>query len=34
MAKTHWQRKDVTQHYLEQIRGEIPFGANQAKMML
>lgn len=34
MAATNWQRHDVTQHYLEQIRGGIPFGAEQAKIML
>ncbi|MFB9985974.1 class I SAM-dependent methyltransferase [Bacillus benzoevorans] len=34
MAKTTWQREDVTQHYLEQVRGGIPFGAEQVKMML
>ena len=34
MATTNWQRYDVTQHYLEQIRGGIPFGAEQAKIML
>lgn len=34
MAKTNWQRQDITQHYLEQIRGAIPFGADQVKMML
>ncbi|MFC4388937.1 class I SAM-dependent methyltransferase [Gracilibacillus marinus] len=34
MATTNWQREDVTQHYLEKVRGGIPFGAEQAKMML
>jgi len=34
MAKTNWQRQDITQHYLEQVRGAIPFGAEQVKMML
>jgi ubiquinone/menaquinone biosynthesis C-methylase UbiE len=34
MTTTNWQRQDVTQHYLEQIRGGIPFGAEQAKIML
>ncbi|WP_186577713.1 class I SAM-dependent methyltransferase [Aquibacillus kalidii] len=34
MATTNWQRQDVTQHYLEQVRGGIPFGAEQAKVML
>jgi ubiquinone/menaquinone biosynthesis C-methylase UbiE len=34
MATTNWQRQDVTQHYLEQVRGGIPFGAEQAKIML
>jgi len=32
--ETTWQRQDVTEHYLEQVRGGIPFGAEQAKMML
>lgn len=32
--KTNWQRQDVTEHYLEQVRGGIPFGAEQAKVML
>ncbi|MGE8081475.1 class I SAM-dependent methyltransferase [Peribacillus loiseleuriae] len=34
METTTWQRQDVTQHYLEQVRGGIPFGAEQAKIML
>ncbi|WP_026675237.1 class I SAM-dependent methyltransferase [Alkalihalobacterium bogoriense] len=34
MEKTNWQRQDVTQHYLEQVRGGIPFGVEQAKIML
>lgn len=34
MATTNWQKYEVTQHYLEQIRGGIPFGAEQAKIML
>lgn len=34
MQTTNWQRGDVTQHYLEQVRGGIPFGAEQAKLML
>jgi ubiquinone/menaquinone biosynthesis C-methylase UbiE len=34
METTNWQRKDVTQHYLEQVRGGIPFGVEQAKIML
>lgn len=34
METTNWQRQDVTQYYLEQIRGGIPFGAEQAKIML
>lgn len=34
MKTTNWQRQDVTQHYLEQVRGGIPFGAEQSKMML
>lgn len=32
--ETTWQRQDVTEHYLEQVRSGIPFGAEQAKMML
>ncbi|WP_235848500.1 class I SAM-dependent methyltransferase [Litchfieldia alkalitelluris] len=32
--ETNWQRQDVTQHYLEKVRGGIPFGAEQAKIML
>lgn len=32
--KTHWQRQEVTNHYLEQVRGGIPFGAEQVQMML
>lgn len=32
--KTTWQREDVTVHYLEQVRGGIPFGAEQAQLML
>lgn len=34
MVTTNWQRQDVTEHYLEQVRGGIPFGAEQAKIML
>ncbi|HLU22099.1 MAG TPA: class I SAM-dependent methyltransferase [Bacillaceae bacterium] len=34
MATTNWQREDVTQHYLDQVRGGIPFGAEQVKVML
>ncbi|WP_232824193.1 class I SAM-dependent methyltransferase [Paraliobacillus zengyii] len=34
MATTNWQRQDVTEHYLEQIRGAVPYGADQAKIML
>lgn len=34
MERTTWQRQEVTQHYLEQVRGGIPFGAEQAKIML
>ncbi|MCP3027712.1 trans-aconitate 2-methyltransferase [Halobacillus sp. A5] len=34
MSTTNWQRQDVTQHYLEQVRGAIPFGVEQAKIML
>ncbi|WP_458413738.1 hypothetical protein ACNQFZ_02230 [Schinkia sp. CFF1] len=29
MAITNWQRQDVTEHYLEKVRGGIPFGAEQ-----
>ncbi|MEH6942678.1 class I SAM-dependent methyltransferase [Bacillus sp. JJ722] len=32
--KTMWQREDVTKHYLQQVRGGIPFGAEQAQIML
>lgn len=32
--ETTWQREDVTEHYLEQVRGGIPFGAEQAGLML
>lgn len=32
--QTNWQRQDVTDHYLKQVRGGIPFGAEQAKIML
>ncbi|AGK54050.1 class I SAM-dependent methyltransferase [Bacillus sp. 1NLA3E] len=34
MTTTNWQRQDVTQHYLEQVRGGIPFGVEQVKMTL
>ena len=34
MAITNWQRQDVTQYYLEQVRGGIPFGAEQVRIML
>lgn len=34
METTQWQRQDVTQHYLEQVRGGIPFGADQITIML
>ncbi|ENH96037.1 hypothetical protein J416_12959 [Gracilibacillus halophilus YIM-C55.5] len=34
MKRTHWQRKDVSEHYLEQVRGGIPYGPDQTKMML
>ena len=34
METTAWQRQDVTQHYLEQVRAGIPFGAEQVKLML
>ncbi len=32
--KTTWQREDVTTHYLQKVRGGIPFGAEQANLML
>lgn len=32
--ETTWQRQEVTQHYLNQVRGGIPFGAEQTKLML
>lgn len=28
--ETTWKREDVTQHYLEQVRGGIPFGAEHS----
>lgn len=34
MTTTNWQRKDVTQYYLEQVRGGIPFGVEQVRIML
>lgn len=34
METTEWQRQDVTMHYLEQVRGGIPFGAEQIRVML
>ncbi|WP_117170081.1 class I SAM-dependent methyltransferase [Paraliobacillus sediminis] len=34
MATTNWQRQDIAEHYLEQIRGGVPYGADQAKIML
>lgn len=34
METTQWQRQDVSQHYLEQVRGGIPFGAEQINIML
>ncbi|MEK4698128.1 class I SAM-dependent methyltransferase [Solibacillus sp. FSL R7-0668] len=34
METTQWQRQDVTKHYLEQVRGGIPFGAEQIQVML
>lgn len=34
MKTTNWQRADVTEHYLEQVRGGIPYGADQIKIML
>ena len=33
MEQTQWQRQDVTQHYLEQVRGGIPFGAKQINVI-
>ncbi|WP_332646552.1 class I SAM-dependent methyltransferase [Lysinibacillus sp. 54212] len=32
--ETTWQREDVTTHYLKQVRGGIPYGAEQAQIML
>ncbi len=32
--ETTWKRNDVTKHYLEQVRGGIPFGAEQSQIML
>nr|WP_281280614.1 class I SAM-dependent methyltransferase [Salibacterium salarium] len=34
MVTSHWQRQDVTEDYLENVRGGIPFGAEQARIML
>lgn len=34
MATTNWQRGDISTHYLEQVRGGIPFGAEQVNLML
>ncbi|WP_053996686.1 class I SAM-dependent methyltransferase [Lysinibacillus macroides] len=34
MANTNWQRKDISIHYLDEVRGAIPFGAVQAQLML
>lgn len=34
MSTTNWQREDVTEHYLKQVRGGIPYGADQVKIML
>lgn len=34
MTITSWQKEDVSQNYLEQIRGGIPFGAEQIMMMI
>ncbi|UOQ84247.1 class I SAM-dependent methyltransferase [Gracilibacillus salinarum] len=34
MQKSNWQRQDITDNYLEQVRGGIPFGAEQSRVML
>lgn len=34
MADTHFQRQDVAHHYLTQVRGGIPYGADQVLVML
>lgn len=34
MSTTNWQREDVTEHYLKQVRGGIPYGVDQVKIML
>ncbi|MCM3547831.1 class I SAM-dependent methyltransferase [Alkalihalobacillus clausii] len=34
MSTTSWKLNHVTEHYLKQVRGGIPYGADQTKMML
>lgn len=34
MSTTSWKLNQVTEHYLKQVRGGIPYGADQTKMML
>lgn len=34
MSTTSWKLDQVTEHYLKQVRGGIPYGADQTKMML
>ncbi|AST95669.1 hypothetical protein [Shouchella clausii] len=34
MRTTSWKLNEVTEHYLKQVRGGIPYGADQTKMML
>lgn len=34
MSSTAWQLDHVTEHYLQQVRGAIPYGADQTKIML
>lgn len=34
METTNWQKEDVTDHYLQQVRGGIPYGVDQTKIML
>ncbi len=34
MANTHWQKREISLHYLDEVRGAIPFGAVQAQLML
>lgn len=32
--ETAWQQKEITEHYLRDVRGAIPYGADQIKLML